>query len=195
MITIGVDETGRGSLLGPVICSAMAFPAGISPLLISRLRDSKVLSPKVRRAIAADIAVSGALYTFGAASAIEVDRLNPLAATMLAMRRAVCRLRLPPGPAVVLVDGNRLPEGLPYPGQAIIRGDSLIPEIMAASIVAKVLRDRCIAGLAGRHPGFGMERNAGYGTAEHLSAVAEKGPSPHHRLTFLRKIMSVPQVN
>jgi ribonuclease HII len=125
----------------------------------------------------------------GAASVAEIDALNVLEATMLAMRRALDRLRLVP--ALALVDGNRAPL-LACPARAIVKGDGRSLSIAAASIVAKVTRDRLMARLARAHPGFGWERNAGYGTAEHRAALARHGPTPHHRRSFapIRKVLN-----
>lgn len=184
---IGVDETGRGSLFGPIITCAVAFPeGGIDPALLARLGDSKALTEKRRDEVAA-LLKNSVRYAFGAASAPLVDAKNPLKATMHAMRQAVVRLGLPEG--YVAVDGPYLPSGLPHPGEAIVRGDSLVPEIMAASILAKVFRDRLVRRLAERHTDYGLARNAGYGTKAHFDAVKRLGPSPHHRLTFLKRVL------
>ena len=185
---VGVDETGRGSLFGPVITCAVAFPAeGLDSSLLSQLGDSKALSPKRREAAAA--ALHGVVrYAFGAASAAEIDRINILQATMLAMRRAVLRLDLKgmDSPQVI-VDGNRLPL-LPYPGRAVIKADATVEQVMAASILAKVFRDRFIQDMAARYPGFLLERNKGYGSAGHFDAITRLGPSCHHRRSFIGRV-------
>jgi ribonuclease HII len=183
---VGVDETGRGSLFGPVVTCAVAFPEGGLPAPIAEsLADSKVLSARARERIAAELARL-VHYAFGAASAAEVDLVNPLRATMIAMARAVSRLSPPTG-STVIVDGPHAPI-LEFPTTAMIRADSQVAEVMAASILAKVFRDRLIASLAIRHPGYGLERHAGYGTRAHAEALTVLGPTRHHRLTFLRRI-------
>lgn len=188
--TVGVDETGRGSCVGPVVTCAVAFrPGGPSQALADRLGDSKALSGR-RRAEAAAMLEAEARFAFGAASAREVDSLNPLRATMLAMARAVGRLGV--ADPYVIVDGPYFPDGLGCPGEAVVRADGTVPEVMAASILAKVFRDRLIARLAGRLPGYGLERHAGYGTKAHFDAVRVLGASPHHRVTFLRKALATP---
>ena len=168
----GVDEVGRGPLAGPVVAAAVILPRPIPGLA-----DSKQLSARERERLAALIREQ-ALVAVAAASVEEIERLNILGATMLAMRRAVGRLPLPP--EEVLVDGNRGPELL-CPVRCIVGGDATIPEISAASIVAKVVRDRLMARLARRYGGYGWERNAGYGTAEHRGALQRLGLTPHHR--------------
>jgi ribonuclease HII len=183
---VGVDETGRGSLFGPVVTCAVAFPLGGLPAALARsLADSKALSARERERVAADLTPL-VPHAFGAASAAEVDLLNPLRATMVAMARAVRRLGPPVGSEVV-VDGPHAP-ALALPTKAMVRADSQVAEVMAASILAKVFRDRLVASLSARHPGYGLERHAGYGTRAHAEALATLGPTRHHRLTFLRRI-------
>lgn len=174
----GIDEAGRGPLAGPVVAAAAILdparlPAGID--------DSKALSPARREALFAAIAATAA-HGIGLASVEEIEELNILGATMLAMRRAVAALPL--APTFALVDGNRLPDGLPCPAQAVVQGDRRALSIAAASILAKVTRDRLMADIARAHPGYGFERHMGYGTAEHLEALYRLGPTPHHRLGF-----------
>jgi ribonuclease HII len=173
----GVDEAGRGPWAGPVVAGAAILDPADTPAGIA---DSKTLS-RARREALYDALVDCARLGVGIASVAEIDRLNILAATMLAMRRAVDDLGVVPGH--VLVDGNRLPE-LPCPATAVVRGDARCVSIAAASIVAKVTRDRIMADLARAHPGFGWERNAGYGTAEHRAALDALGVTPHHRRSF-----------
>lgn len=174
----GVDEAGRGPIAGPVVAAAVTLdseqvPAGID--------DSKRLSARRRRVLArqleqvADVGV-------GFASVGEIDRLNILAATLLAMRRAVQALA--ESPRLALVDGNRLPPDIGCPARAVVGGDRKSLSIAAASIVAKVRRDRLLRALARDCPGYGWERNAGYPTAEHRQALRRLGPTPHHRRTF-----------
>lgn len=177
----GIDEAGRGPLAGPVVAAAVCFPGlALPPAVRGLIDDSKKLSPARREAAFAAILEAGAVGT-GEASVAEIDRLNILQATMLAMQRAVAALAVPP--AAALVDGNRAPV-LPCPAHPLVGGDRLSLSIAAASIVAKVMRDRIMARLAADHPGYGWERNAGYGTAAHRAALAALGPTPHHRRTF-----------
>jgi ribonuclease HII len=172
----GVDEVGRGPLAGPVVACAV-----ILQVPIEGLADSKVLRAPERQRLAA-LLQENAVVALGAASVAEIAQLNILHASMLAMRRAVARLKLRPGH--VLVDGNRIPPGLGLPAEAIVQGDALVDCIAAASIVAKVVRDRAMARLALRWPGYGLDRHAGYPTELHRRALRELGPTPHHRLGF-----------
>jgi ribonuclease HII len=174
----GIDEAGRGPLAGPVVAAAVildraAIPPGIA--------DSKRLSAP-RRAALAELIRASAAIGIGIASVEEIDTLNILRATELAMRRAAEALARTPDAA--LIDGNRVPAGLPCAARAIVGGDASCLSIAAASIVAKVTRDRLMDALAARHPGYGWERNRGYGTAEHLAALAALGVTPHHRRSF-----------
>jgi ribonuclease HII len=175
LVEAGIDEVGRGPLAGPVLAAAVIL---LRP--VPGLADSKTLSPARREALCPLIRAA-AIVGLGAASAAEIDRLNILRATFLAMRRAVARLGATP--ARILVDGDRAPE-LGVETRCIVGGDASEPAISAASIVAKVARDRLMARLARRHPGYGWERNAGYGTAEHLAAMCRLGLTPHHRMSF-----------
>ena len=174
----GIDEVGRGPLAGPVVAVAVVLPDGFSTELLD---DSKQLSA-ARRAVVNSLlrGTAGVEIGVGAASVGEILRLNILQANFLAMRRAVARL-LPVD--LALVDGNAAP-GLDCPVRCIVGGDGSEPAISAASIIAKVLRDRLMARLALRYPGYGWERNAGYGTPAHLAALRALGPTPHHRAGF-----------
>jgi len=188
-VVAGIDEAGRGPWAGPVVAAAVVLDAAALPdALAARIDDSKKLSEPARRAIAAELA-GFALIGIGAAARAEIDELNILAATMLAMRRALDALGLVPD--LALIDGNRVP-ALPCPARAVVRGDATSLSIAAASIVAKVTRDRIMTRLAARYPGFGWERNAGYGTAEHRAALDAAGVTPHHRRSFapIRHILS-----
>jgi len=178
----GVDEAGRGPLAGPVVAAAVVLPAGELPAGID---DSKKLAPARREALAAALRAVAAVG-IGQASVMEIDRLNILQATFLAMRRAVEALGAALGgpPAFALIDGNRAPEGLACPAQTLVGGDGRSLSIAAASILAKVERDRIMRDLALAHPAYGWERNAGYGTAEHLAALRRHGLTPHHRRSF-----------
>ena len=174
-IIAGVDEVGRGPLAGPVVAAAVVLVAPVEGL-----GDSKKIGPARRRRLDAEIRRS-AHVGIAAASIRVIEEINILHASLLAMRRAVLRLGITPD--LVLVDGNRAPE-LPFPCECVIGGDASVAEIGAASIVAKVLRDRLMARLATRHPPYLFERNAGYGTAAHLEALRTHGPTPHHRRDF-----------
>jgi ribonuclease HII len=183
---VGVDEAGRGPLAGPVVAAAVVLgeghPAGLA--------DSKTLS-RARRAVLETAIKSTCHWAVGVADAGEIDRINIFGATMLAMTRAVQALCLALDerlPDEVLIDGNKTPQGRCadwcWPARAIVRGDALEPCISAASIIAKEHRDRLMAAAARDHPDYGWERNAGYGTAEHLAALRAHGPSPLHRYSF-----------
>lgn len=178
----GVDEVGRGPLAGPVVAAAVVFPYGVPDALAPLLDDSKRLSAAAReRALTAMRASGVAEIAVAAASVAEIARLNVLGAALLAMRRAVERLPAPPH--LALVDGNQ-PPTLPCPVHCLIRGDGLSLSIAAASIAAKVARDRLMARLDSRHPGYGWASNAGYGTAAHLAALQRLGSTRHHRAGF-----------
>ncbi len=174
----GVDEAGRGPLAGPVVAAAVILD-DMSP--IAGLADSKKLTERRRERLYDEIRAKALCCSVGQASVEEIDRLNILHATMLAMQRAVQGLRLKP--TKVLVDGNRLP-ALDVLAEAVVGGDALVPAISAASIVAKVTRDRLLQALHQRHPEYGFDRHKGYGTAEHLAALRRLGPLPEHRRSF-----------
>ena len=178
----GVDEAGRGPLAGPVVAAAVIFPAGVPSPLARLLDDSKQLSAAQRDAAFAALLASGAAEIgIGAASVAEIVQFNILQAALLAMRRAVSRLSSPPD--LALVDGNQTPP-LACPVQCVIGGDGRSLSIAAASIVAKVIRDRAMTRLALRYPGYGWARNAGYATATHRQALRRLGPTAHHRASF-----------
>lgn len=180
-IVAGIDEVGRGPLAGPVIAAAVILdPATLPGRLMDELDDSKKLSRAKREALAT-LVLESCICGFGEASVAEIDRLNILKATFLAMERAVAALGQPIDHA--LVDGNQKPP-LGCAVQCVIGGDGLSLSIAAASVIAKVRRDRIMAELAAAHPGYGWETNAGYGTAEHLTALRRLGPTPHHRNSF-----------
>lgn len=174
----GVDEAGRGPLAGPVVAAAVILD-DLKP--IKGLADSKQLTAKRREMLYDEIRAKALCCSIAQASVEEIDRLNILHATMLAMQRAVQGLRLKP--AKVLVDGNRLPP-LDVLAEAIVSGDALVPAISAASILAKVTRDRLLDELDQRHPMYGFAKHKGYGTAQHLQALATHGPLPEHRHSF-----------
>ena len=174
----GVDEVGRGPLSGPVVAAAVILDRNNIP---DGLRDSKKLTQKRREALFPAILAS-AKVSIASASVEEIDKINILNATFLAMRRALGGLDVPADHA--LIDGNRVPPDLPCDASAIVGGDDRSLSIAAASIVAKVTRDRLMVDLAQQFPGYGWETNAGYGTALHLKALLSLGVTPHHRRSF-----------
>lgn len=177
-LVAGVDEAGRGPLAGPVVAAAVILDDRAP---IKGLADSKKLSARQRERLYDEIRAKALCCSVAQASVEEIDRLNILHATMLAMQRAVQGLRLKP--AKVLVDGNRLPP-LDVLAEAVVSGDALVPAISAASILAKVTRDRLLDELHQSHPEYGFDRHKGYGTALHLKALQAHGPLPEHRRSF-----------
>lgn len=178
----GVDEAGRGPLAGPVCAAAVILPRC---LVIEGLNDSKKLTEKKREALF-DVICSEALsYGIAFASVEEIEEYNILAASFMAMNRAIAQLA--PQPALCLVDGNRT-AGLQYPARCIVRGDAKCADIAAASILAKVTRDRYMLDMAQRYPEYHFERHKGYGTKLHYDAIRTYGPSPIHRMSFLKKM-------
>jgi len=178
----GVDEVGRGPLAGPVVAAAVVFPTGVPRKLAAMLDDSKKLTADQRLAAFEALRGSGrAEIAVAAASVAEIDRLNILRAALLAMCRAVARLPTPPD--LALVDGNIAP-ALPCAVRCVVGGDGRCLSIAAASIVAKVVRDRAMARLAVRWPGYGWETNVGYATEYHRAALLRLGPTRHHRPAF-----------
>jgi len=177
----GIDEAGRGPWAGPVVAAAVVLdPARLSPEMLGGLDDSKKLAKPVRQ-LMYDMVTASAVTAVGIAGVEEIDRLNVLEATMLAMRRAFDALSLPVPCAIV--DGNRAPE-LGCRTYCLVGGDGSSLSVAAASVVAKVTRDRIMAGLASEYPGYGWEHNAGYGTREHADALSRLGVTPHHRRSF-----------
>lgn len=174
----GIDEAGRGPWAGPVVAAAVILDPARIP---SGLDDSKRLSPARREALSAELAEC-ARIGIGAASVAEIDRVNILQASLLAMRRAFEALGAPP--ALALVDGPHAPPGLSCPIRPIVGGDARSVSIAAASIVAKVTRDRIMVALSGRFPGYGWECNKGYGVPAHLEGLRSLGVTPHHRRSF-----------
>lgn len=175
----GVDEAGRGPLAGPVAAAAVILDPKNIP---KGLNDSKLLAPDVREALYEDIVARAIGVSVSFASAAEIDAINIRQATFAAMRRALAALSVLP--SHVLVDGNDLPPCLVCKGETLIKGDARSASIAAASIIAKVTRDRLMRRLCAVHPVYGFSRHAGYATRSHLAAIAEHGPSPYHRLTF-----------
>jgi len=177
-LVAGVDEAGRGPLAGPVVAAAVILD-DLQP--IAGLGDSKAISPRRRERLFDEIRAKALACCIAEASVEEIDQLNILHATMLAMKRAVEGLRLPP--TKVLVDGNRLPV-LKVPGEAIVQGDAKVPAISAASILAKVHRDRLCLALDAAHPQYGFATHKGYPTADHLAALRAHGACPAHRRSY-----------
>ena len=177
-LVAGVDEAGRGPLAGPVVAAAVILD-DLQP--IAGLADSKRLGPVTRERLFDEIRAKALACCIAEASVDEIDRLNILQATLLAMQRAVQGLRLPP--RRVLVDGNRVPV-LPMPAQAVVKGDATVAAISAASILAKVHRDRLCLALDAAHPQYGFALHKGYPTPEHLAALRAHGASPVHRRSF-----------
>lgn len=178
LIIAGVDEVGRGPLCGPVTAAAVRLFAGRIP---AGLNDSKQLSLAMRERLFDDLAEM-AQVSVAHATVAEIDEINILRASHLAMMRAVAGL--PEVPDYLLIDGNQLPRGLTLPAQAVVKGDAKSLSIAAASIVAKVTRDRIMVDLAQQYPGYGWEKNAGYPTKAHLAALLNLGVTPVHRRSF-----------
>jgi len=192
-LVAGVDEAGRGPLAGPVVAAAVILDD--SRPMIRGIADSKVLSPHAREDLAGRIRDRCIAWSLGWADPSEIDALNILQATMLAMRRAL--LGLGRVPAHVIVDGDRCPSlaGLPFDCsiEAVVAGDASVKCVGAASILAKVARDRCMCELDQRFPGYGLARHKGYGTPQHLEALRRLGPSPVHRRSFAPVQSSIPR--
>lgn len=174
----GVDEVGRGPLAGPVVAAAVILPQGFDPI---GLGDSKALT-QAQRLTAEKRIRAEASWSIAFVDPDEIDRINILQATFAAMRRAL--MGLAHEPELAIVDGDKTPPGLPFPSQALIKGDAKHASVAAASILAKCARDRYMMEMAVRFPNYGFERNVGYGSAEHLAAIAKWGPCPLHRMSF-----------
>ena len=181
-VVCGVDEAGRGPLAGPLCAAAVILPRG---LVIEGLNDSKKLTEKRRESLYGEITSSAEAYGIAFASVEEIEKLNILGATYLAMNRAIAAL----GREIdlALIDGNRN-AGIEYPSRTVVKGDSLCASIAAASVLAKVTRDRYMTELDERYPGYGFAKHKGYGTKAHYAAIRELGASPVHRPSFLRKM-------
>ena len=180
-IVCGTDEAGRGPLAGPVVAAAVILPAG---LVIPHLDDSKKLTEKRREALYDVIREQALAYGIAQSSAREIDEINILAASLLAMRRAVEIVKKTRTPGVVLVDGNR-PTDFGVPSETVVHGDAISQSIAAASVLAKVTRDRLLDKLDTDYPVYGFAKHKGYPTKEHKLAVYEYGPCPEHRVSFL----------
>lgn len=175
----GVDEVGRGPLAGNVVTAAVILDDNHP---ITGLNDSKKLSARQREQLAQEIKEHALCFSIAQAGIEEIDELNILHATMLAMRRAIEGLTI--APEFCQIDGNRIPPGLPCPAEAIVKGDGSVAAISAASILAKVERDQQMLKLHAQHPEYGFDRHKGYGTAQHLAALKQFGPLPEHRRSF-----------
>jgi len=181
-IICGADEAGRGPLCGPVIAAACILPDGF---VLDGLDDSKKLSPKKRDKLYDKITAEALCWAIGSVSNVEIDEINILNASMLAMRRAIESLTVKPDFA--LIDGNVI-RNIPIEAKAIVSGDAISPSIAAASIIAKVTRDRICTELDEMYPGYGIAKHKGYPTKDHYKAIFEQGPSPCHRMTFLKNL-------
>ncbi len=177
-IIAGVDEVGRGSLVGPVYAAAVILNKSINNQI---LKDSKSITPEKRKLLSNYIK-KNSIWAIGKASAREIEKINILKATLLAMKRAITKLKKKP--TYVLIDGNKTPELKNYNLKSIIKGDQKIPSISAASIIAKVSRDQFIEKLSLKNKGYYWDQNFGYGTKQHLKAIKKLGVTKHHRKTF-----------
>ena len=177
----GVDEAGRGPLAGPVCAAAVMLPPGLE---IPGLNDSKKLSEKKREALYDTIIAQALSYGIAFATVEEIEAHNILGATFLAMNRAIAQLS--PQPALALIDGNRN-TGITVPSRCIVGGDGKCADIAAASVLAKVTRDRYMRRMAETYPQYGFEKHKGYGTRDHYAMLDQYGPCPEHRMTFLKK--------
>ena len=177
-IRAGVDEVGRGSLIGPVYAAAVILNKKINKKL---LKDSKIISKDKRKSLSKYIK-RNSIWAIGKASVKEIDKINILQASLLAMTRAIKKLKKKP--TQVLIDGNKVPDLKNYNLKAVIKGDQKVTSISAASIIAKVARDKFITTLAINNKGYGWEQNFGYGTKQHLKAIKKFGVTNHHRRTF-----------
>ncbi|QCE32548.1 ribonuclease HII [Acetobacteraceae bacterium] len=185
-LVAGIDEVGRGCLAGPVIAAALVFPENVSSAIVDGIDDSKKLTKKKRQFLFDRLSnTSDIIWALGAGSATEIDQYNIRQATHLAMRRALAALtrKLGKKPDFVLVDGNDFPD-LPCEGRAVVKGDCYSLSIAAASIMAKVIRDRAMEKLSSRYPLYGWENNAGYGVKKHLEGLRQSGATRHHRYSF-----------
>ena len=177
-LVAGVDEVGRGSLIGPVYAAAVILNKSVNRKL---LKDSKSLT-KLQRKILSSYIKRNSIWSIGKASVKEIEKINILNASLLAMKRAIKKLKKKP--SLVLIDGNKLPQIKNYNLKTIIKGDQKIPSISAASIVAKVSRDKMISNLGKKFKGYHWDKNYGYGTKQHLKAIKNLGITIHHRKTF-----------
>ena len=189
-IIAGVDEVGRGSLIGPVYAAAVILNNSINK---KKLKDSKKIS-KIKRENLEKYIKQNSYWAIGSASLLEIEKLNILNASLLAMKRAIKKLKKKP--TLVLIDGNKIPKIKDYRLKSIIKGDQKISEISAASIIAKVARDRLITKLSKKFKKYAWDKNAGYGTKEHLKAIKKFGITQYHRKTFgpIHNILSLKKI-
>lgn len=183
----GVDEAGRGPLCGPVVAAACILPVG---LVIEGLNDSKKLTAKKREALFDVIREQALAYAIAEGSVEEINATNILEADLLAMRRAIAALRIPA--QVALIDGN-ISRDFPIPAQAVVKGDAISMSIAAASILAKVHRDRLCLELDAQYPQYGIAKHKGYGTKDHMAALRQYGPAPIYRTKFIRFLDDEPR--
>ena len=187
----GVDEVGRGSLVGPVFAATVIFKKNVDK---KKIKDSKKLS-KNKRNLLEKYIKKNSIWTIGSASLKEIEKLNILNASLLAMERSIKKLKSKP--SLIMIDGNKLPIMNGYKLKSIVKGDQKVPEISAASIIAKVSRDRLISKMSKKFVKYGWNKNSGYGTKQHLKAIKKFGVTKHHRKTFvpIHNILSLKKIS
>ena len=190
-VIAGVDEVGRGSLVGPVFAATVIFKKNVDK---KKIKDSKKLS-KNKRNLLEKYIKKNSIWTIGSASLKEIEKLNILNASLLAMERSIKKLKSKP--SLIMIDGNKLPIMNGYKLKSIIKGDQKVPEISAASIIAKVSRDRLISKMSKKFVKYGWNKNSGYGTKQHLKAIKKFGVTRHHRKTFvpIHNILSLKKIS
>ena len=189
-VIAGVDEVGRGSLVGPVFAATVIFKKNVDK---KKIKDSKKLS-KNKRNLLEKYIKKNSIWTIGSASLKEIEKLNILNASLLAMQRSIKKLKSKP--SLIMIDGNKLPIMNGYKLKSIVKGDQKVPEISAASIIAKVSRDRLISKMSKKFVKYGWNKNSGYGTKQHLKAIKKFGVTKHHRKTFgpIHNILSLKKI-
>ena len=190
-VIAGVDEVGRGSLVGPVFAATVIFKKNVDK---KKIKDSKKLS-KNKRNLLEKYIKKNSIWTIGSASLKEIEKLNILNASLLAMERSIKKLKSKP--SLIMIDGNKLPIMNGYKLKSIVKGDQKVPEISAASIIAKVSRDRLISKMSKKFVKYGWNKNSGYGTKQHLKAIKKFGVTKHHRKTFvpIHNILSLKKIS